>query len=106
MNRLTRNILCFALGFALAATAVSAFAVDRIVQFNNAVARLTDQPCALGGEPDAKSPAKHGVVKFTDGNPDGIFCWVEEDGIIWILTDTMQVFQIDAKRAKPVGVSI
>lgn len=78
-----------------------AFAGDRVVQFADAVATLTDKPCHLGD-----SELKTGRVDFKDKKiASRKFCWIEEDGLIWVI-DGIMVFNFTADNAKPDGLDI
>lgn len=104
MKKLKRFVVSVIL--ALVLFSPFARAADLAVEFKDAVATLTDKPCSLHGKPDPKSELKDGSVKFKDSRPSRKLCWMEEDGLIWIIDESLSIFNFDAKNAKPVGVDI
>jgi hypothetical protein len=79
--------------------AFAAHAADRTVIFKDAELTLTDAAC------EPKSELKAGNVVFKDSREPRKVCWIEQDGLIWVL-DGLSVFSFPADNAKSKGVAI
>ena len=73
-----------------------------VVEFDNAVLLLSQSKCELpGGDKENELKAARVVFKANTGLAPRKACWMEEDGVIWVLDDQLNVVYFPADRAKP-----
>ena len=70
-----------ALFFLLALLSLPAHA-DRVLEFSDAMLTLTDGACTLGID-----GAKGGRVTFMDARSARAACWIERDGIVFVIDE-------------------
>jgi hypothetical protein len=97
-----RSVLVF-LALSLACLPlVYAASDDRVVEFDNAVLLLAQGKCELPGDnKEDELKAARVVFRANTGIAPRKACWMEEDGVIWVIDDQLNIVYFPADRAKP-----